>query len=108
MRQYPQQDTVKETAMTEPAPSKEERILRAMKRVLTDVAKDTYTRPGYRHPLSDETVEGIRQCLALISARERELNEAAGRSMNARPRFIDEPRDSVVVQLEIPGKSDKE
>ena len=42
---------------------KEERILRVMKRVLTDVAKDTYTKPGYRHPLSDNTVEGIRQCL---------------------------------------------
>jgi len=53
--------------------SREERILRVMKRVLTDVAKDTYTRPGYRHPLSDDTVQGIRECLSLISAREIEL-----------------------------------
>ncbi|MDX1736143.1 MAG: hypothetical protein R3228_17335 [Halioglobus sp.] len=88
--------------------TKEERILRVMKRVLTDVARDTYTKPGFRHPLSDETIDGIRKCLALISARETELNEAAGRPMDARPRFIDEPQDSVVVQLDLPGKPDRD
>lgn len=86
--------------------SKEERILRVVKRVLTDVAKDTYTRPGYRHPLSDNTVEGIRQCLSLITAREIELNEAAGRPMDQRPRFVDEPHTSVVVPLNIPDKQE--
>ena len=95
--------------MSEPTElTKEERILRVMKRVLTDVAKDTYTRPGYRHPLSEATVEGIRKCLALISARETELNAAAGRSMDARPRFVDEPPSSVVVQLDVPGNKDKD
>ena len=88
--------------------SKEERILQVMKRVLTDVAKDTFTRPGYRHPLTEQTVDGIRQCLALITARETELNTAAGRSMNARPKFIDEPQSSVVVSLNLPGKHDKD
>jgi len=47
--------------------SKEERVLRMVKRVLTDIAKDTFTRPGHRHPLSDNTVKGMRDCLALIS-----------------------------------------
>jgi hypothetical protein len=89
-------------------PSKEERILRVMKRVLTDVAKDTYTKPGFRHPLSDDTIEGIRNCLTLITARETELNTAAGRSMDARPRFADEPSSSVVVQLDIPARQDKD
>lgn len=86
--------------MIENAPSKEEQILRIMRQVLTSVAKDTYTRPGHRHPLSEATVDGIRNCLALISARERELTLAAGRPSKARPRFIDEPSDSVVVTLE--------
>jgi hypothetical protein len=86
--------------------TQEERILRVMKRVLTDVAKDTYTRPGYRHPLKDETVKGIQDCLVLITAREAELNKAAGRSANMRPRFIDEPAKSVVVPLNIPGTKD--
>lgn len=94
--------------MTDQPPSKEERILRMMKRVLTDVAKDTFTRPGHRHPLSDATIDGIRQCLALISAREQELSEAAGRPMTDRPRFIDEPRSSVVVTLEIPDSDKKD
>jgi hypothetical protein len=88
--------------------SKEERILRVMKRVLTDVAKDTYTRPGYRHPLSDTTVQGIRDCLSLITAREAELAEAAGRPMNLRPRFVDEPQTSVVVKLEVKNRKDKD
>ncbi len=83
-------------------PSKEERILRMVKRVLTDIAKDTFTRPGFRHPLSDETVNGMRDCLALISARESELAKAAGRPMDKRPRFIDEPSDSVIVSLDLP------
>jgi hypothetical protein len=93
--------------MTDDDISKEERILRVMKRVLTDIAKDTYTRPGYRHPLTDETVDGIRQCLALITARETELNEATGRPMDARPRFVDEPQTSVVVSLNLPGNKNK-
>ena len=88
-------------------PTQEERILRMVKRVLTDIAKDTYTRPGYRHPLSDETVMGIRDCLSLISARESELAEEAGRPMNMRPRFVDEPQTSVVVPLDVTGNKDR-
>jgi len=93
--------------MPDQEPTKEERILRMVKRVLTDIAKDTYTRPGYRHPLSDATVNGIRDCLALISARESELAEAAGRPMKMRPRFVDEPQSSVVVPLDVTGKKGK-
>lgn len=83
--------------------TQEERILRMMKKVLTDVAKDTHAKPGFRHSLSDSTVQGIRECLALISARERELAEAAGRPMNMRPRFVDEPKKTVVVPLHSTG-----
>jgi len=93
--------------MPDQEPTQEERILRMVKRVLTDIAKDTYTRPGYRHPLSDETVMGIRDCLSLISARESELAEEAGRPMNMRPRFVDEPQTSVVVPLDVTGNKDR-
>lgn len=89
--------------MSAPELSQEERILKMMKKVLTDVAKDTHAKPGFRHPLSDATIQGMRECLALISARERELAEAAGRPMNMRPRFIDEPRKTVVVPLHSTG-----
>jgi len=71
--------------------STEERILQAVKMTLAAVIRDTATPPGMRHPLSDATIEDLRQCLALISARERELAEAAGRSPMERPRYADEP-----------------
>jgi len=67
------------------------RILRAMKQVLTRIVKETATPPGLRHPLSEDCIEDIRQALLLISAREQELNEAAGTPSLARPRYIDEP-----------------
>ena len=51
----------------------EERILQAVKLTLANVIKDTATPHGMRHPLSDGTIQDLRQCLALISAREREL-----------------------------------
>jgi hypothetical protein len=70
--------------------SKEERILRAMKLTLAGVIRDTATPQGMRHPLTDATIEDLRQCLALISARERELAQAAGRDTSARPRYADD------------------
>jgi hypothetical protein len=85
--------------MSEPEFSKEEQILKMVKKVLTDVARDTHVKPGLKHPLSDNTIMGIRDCLALISARELELAKAAGRSADMRPRFADEPQTSVVVPI---------
>jgi len=87
--------------MTEPELTIEERVLHMMKRTLTDVARDTAPGPGRRHPLSENTVKGIRECLLLISTREQELAKEHGRNTNARPRYIDEPRDEVVVPLNI-------
>ena len=87
--------------------SKEEQILKMMKKVLTDIAKDTHVKPGLKHPLSDNTILGIRDCLALITAREQELAKEAGRENNMRPRFIDEPQKTVVVPIENLKKTTK-
>ena len=73
-----------------------ERILQAMKLTLAGVIKDTATPHGMRHPLSDATIEDLRQCLALISARERELAQAAGRPVGGQPRYADEPGRQVI------------
>lgn len=86
--------------MSEPELSKEEQILKMVKRVLTDVAKDTHVKPGLKHPLTDNTILGIRDCLALITAREQELQKEAGRESMMRPRFVDEPQKTVVVPLD--------
>ena len=87
--------------------SKEFRVLRAMKSVLTDVIKDTTTTPGMVHPLSDKTIENIRQCLMLITARETELLDEAGETREMRPRYADEPEKNVVVPISGIGKAKK-
>jgi len=79
--------------------SKEEQILKAVKKTLTDVAKDTYTPANLKHPLSEPTIHSIRDCLALISARETELANQAGRENGLRPRYVDEAPKSVVVNI---------
>lgn len=79
----------------------EERVLRAMKSVLTSVARDTATEPGLKHPLSEQTIQDIRACLMLITAREQELARIHNRDTSARPRFIDEPKSEVVVSLDL-------
>ncbi|MDH5191388.1 MAG: segregation and condensation protein A [Gammaproteobacteria bacterium] len=89
----------------------EHRILKAVKSVLVSVIKDTTTKPGLKHPLSDQTKDDIRHCLDLITAREKELNDEAGVENNARPHFIDEPKTKVVVSLdstELSGKKSRE
>lgn len=92
--------------MSETELSKEERILRAVKLTLAGVIRDTATPHGMRHPLSDATIEDLRQCLALISARERELAQAAGRDPTARPRYADEPAEQVIRIYKKPEEGD--
>jgi hypothetical protein len=87
--------------------SKEARILRAMRLVLTHVIKDTTTKPGLKHPLSNETIEDIRQCLMLITSRERELAESGGKPMDQRPHYTDEPATKVVVPIKNIKRAEK-
>ncbi len=82
--------------------SPEEQILQIMKRVLTDIAKETFTRPGFSHPLSDDTIHNMREALRLISERERELASQRGDHWEARPQFVDEPGQPQVVTFRKP------
>lgn len=79
---------------------KEREILAVMRKVLGRVVRDTTPPPGMKHPLSEATIEEIRLCFGLISARERELSELAGDSP-MRPGFIDEPKQhSEVISID--------
>ena len=49
--------------------------------------------------MSDDTIIRMRDCLSLISAREKELNEARGVEMSSRPKLGIEKSASVRVQL---------
>ena len=91
--------------MNNEALNKEQRILRAMRKTLASVIKDVTPKSGYLSPLSDDTVEGIKECFTLISIREKELSEALG--MNAaKPYYTDEVQSATVMNF-IKPKSDK-
>ena len=91
-----------------PNGKKEFRVLKAVKSVLTGVIKDTTVPPGHKHPLSDNTIEDIRQCLMLITSREQELLKEAGEDSNMKPHFTDETPGATVVPIDSISKKKKD
>ncbi len=86
--------------------SKEHQILTTIRKVLSAVARDTTPPPGRLHPLKTQTIEDLKHCFLLITAREKEIIEEAGGEMSERPRYADEPKTSQVVQFTKPKKED--
>jgi hypothetical protein len=86
--------------------SQEQHIMIAMRKTLAAIIRDVTPPPGMKHPLSPDTIEDVRQCLALISAREKELADAAGRG-GERPYYADEPQAARVVPLSGIGRRGK-
>jgi hypothetical protein len=70
----------------------DQRILITMRKVLSSVIKEITPQPGMRHPLSDNTIEDVKQCFNLITVRERELANLSKESSTEKPRFSDEPK----------------
>ncbi len=89
---------------TETEISKEQQIMRAMRKTLTSIVRDAAPRDGMPSPFSPNTVEDIRMCLGLISAREAELAELMGLSRNERPSYSDTEPTSKSMQFVPPGK----
>jgi len=87
--------------------SKERQVMMIMRKLLAQIIKDT-TPPNraMKHPLSANTIEDIRNCLGLISARERELADEAGIAQE-RPYFVDEKKEAEVVSINTLKKSPK-
>jgi len=83
--------------------TQEEQILIAMRKTLAAVIKDVTPPPGMKHPLSEQTITDVRQCLGLISAREKALAVAQGRA-GERPYYADEPQSARVVPIAGLGK----
>ena len=84
--------------------SKEQQIMRAMRKTLTSIVRDAAPRDGMPSPFAPETVENIRMCLGLISAREAELAEMQGLALNERPYYSDEEQPAKAMQFVPPGK----
>lgn len=76
----------------------EQRILRAMRKVLAKIVREVAPHPGTVSPLSDGTVEDIRECFNLISIRERELAEAQNMTPQ-KPFYPDQPPSAKLVKI---------
>jgi len=87
--------------------SKEQRILRVLRKVLGNIVRDATPAPGMPHPLQESTVHEIRDLFGLIAEREAELATQAGFNRNEKPFYADQPRSSTVVKLHRPGKTKK-
>jgi len=88
--------------------SKEREILMIMRKVLANIVKDTTPASrAMKHPLSDATIQDIRNCLGLISLRERELADQAGAAME-KPYYVDEVQTAEVVSIRSINRMDKE
>ncbi len=89
--------------------SKEHQILSTVRKVLSAVVRDTTPRNGRPSPLNPKTSEDLKHCFMLITSREKEIiEEAGGSSMDARPRYADEPKTSQVVQFTKAKDKDKD
>lgn len=87
--------------------SKEQRILRAMRKTLGNVVRDVTPLGGRPNPLTGDTIQDIKDCFALISERERELAEQLNFD-EARPYYRDgsQPNAQVIDFVRPAGDGD--
>src|SRR5690242_10293878 len=81
--------SIRSAPMNDQVLSKEQRILRVLRKVLANIVKDATPAPGEPHPLQESTIRDIRDLFGLISEREAELAEQAGLERNEKPHYAD-------------------
>lgn len=75
-----------------------------MRKTLGNIVKDVTPRGGRPNPLSDNTIQDIKDCFALISERENELGKEL-KFDQAKPYYVDgEPQNAKVVSIVKPAK----
>lgn len=84
--------------------TKEQRILRVLRKVLGNIVKDVTPAPGTPHLLQESTIHDIRDLFGLIAEREAELAAEAGRKIDERPHFADEERNTKTLRFHKPPK----
>lgn len=85
--------------------SKEQQILRVMRKTLGNVVRDVTPLGGRTNPLTDTTIQDIKDCFALIAEREKELAEKLGFTQ-AQPYYKDgELPNAQVISFVKPPKS---
>lgn len=84
--------------------SKEQRILRLMRKTLGNVVRDVTPLGGRPNPLTSDTIQDIKDCFAVISEREKELAELLDFDQ-ARPYYQDgEQPNAQVLSFVKPAK----
>jgi len=88
---------------------KELDVLVALRKVISSVVREITPDPGMKQPLSEATMEDIRQSFILIAAREKELSEALGKPSLHRPMYKgDTPKTNVVKLHGMTTRKDEE
>ncbi|OIR04813.1 hypothetical protein GALL_131990 [mine drainage metagenome] len=86
--------------------SKEQQILRLMRKTLGNVVRDVTPLGGRANPLTDSTIQDIKDCFGLISEREKELAEILNFDQ-AKPYYADgEKPNSNVISFVKPSKEE--
>ncbi len=76
---------------------KELDVLVTLRKVISGIVREITPDPGMRHPLSEATLEDVRQSFILIAAREKEISEKMGKPSLHRPLYKgDTPKTNVV------------
>lgn len=83
----------------------EQRILSQMRKTLGSVVKDVTPLGGRANPLTDNTIQEIKDCFALISEREKVLAGKLGFD-EAKPRYADgeQPASNAVSFVKLSKK----
>jgi hypothetical protein len=66
------------------------RLLSAVRKTLIAVAKDTMTKPGLRHPLTQQTQKMITDCLDVVISRQVAIEKDNGTHTKMKPVYTDE------------------
>ncbi|HHB93278.1 MAG TPA: segregation and condensation protein A [Thioploca sp.] len=75
--------------------SKEQQVMVSMRKVLTSIIREITPPAGQEYPLTEQTFNDVRMCLALIAAREQELANEQGIDNKSRPHYVDESKTTV-------------
>lgn len=78
---------------------KELDVLVVLRKVISGIVREITPDPGMKHPLSEATMEDIRQGFLLIAAREKEISEAMGKPSLHRPVYKGEKPKTNVIKM---------
>lgn len=88
---------------------KELDVLVVLRKVISGIVREITPEPGMKHPLSEATMEDIRQGFLLIAAREKEISEAMGKPSLHRPVYKgDKPKTNVIKMHGLKSSKDED